>query len=140
MIEVIHGLFETCPTNLGKTLGLCDSSAPHGFGISGSLEVALVVSAVVRLAETVITFGAMIPSGLFIPSLYIGAVLGRVVGLWTLDWNFRFIGQAGQVDTTHINPSVFAMVGAVAMLSGFARMTVSLVVIMLELTGELNYA
>lgn len=39
-----------------------------------------------------------------------------------------------------IDPSVFAMIGAVAMLSGFARMTVSLVVIMLELTGELNYA
>jgi len=136
MVEVIHGLFETCPHTLGRNLGLCDATSPHGFSTSPGLETALLFAAVVRLTQTAITFGAMIPSGLFIPSLYIGAALGRAVGLWTLDVNLQLFGEHG---TAQVNPSVFAMVGAVAMLSGFARMTVSLVVIMLELTGELNY-
>lgn len=45
----------------------------------------------------------------------------------------------GMTTQSAIEPGVYAMVGAIAMLSGFARMTVSIVVIMFELTGELTY-
>ena len=38
-----------------------------------------------------------------------------------------------------VNPGLYAMVGAAATLSGVTRMTVSLVVIMYELTGGLLY-
>ena len=38
-----------------------------------------------------------------------------------------------------VNPGLYAMVGAAATLSGVTRMTVSLVVIMYELTGSLLY-
>ena len=38
-----------------------------------------------------------------------------------------------------MNPGLYAMVGAAASLSGVTRMTVSLVVIMYELTGGLLY-
>eukprot|EP00929_Paragymnodinium_shiwhaense_P100703 TRINITY_DN63225_c0_g1_i1.p1 TRINITY_DN63225_c0_g1~~TRINITY_DN63225_c0_g1_i1.p1 ORF type:complete len:824 (+),score=108.28 TRINITY_DN63225_c0_g1_i1:56-2527(+) len=131
MVEVIHGLFETCPNSLGVGLGLC-SNSQHGFAVGFQPEAMLLFAATVRFLQTVVTFGSMIPSGLFIPSLYIGAVLGRLVGLWTLRLDVEREAE--------INPSLFAMVGALAVLGGFARMTVSLVVIMIELTGELNYA
>ena len=52
------------------------------------------------------------------------------VGLWST------ICGEGQVC---VNPGLYAMVGAAATLSGVTRMTVSLVVIMYELTGGLLY-
>jgi len=138
MVEVIHGLFEICPHSLSMKLGLCEEGSHlYSFALDGSLVASLLLAAVVRLFETTITFGALIPSGLFIPSLYVGATLGRLVGILTLKLNLMILGHSR---TTQIDSSVFAMVGAVAVLSGFARMTVSLVVIMLELTGELSYA
>ncbi|CAE8628122.1 unnamed protein product, partial [Polarella glacialis] len=149
MVKVINGLFETCPNSLGSSLGLCDASTgseSHGFATSRELEASLLLAAAVRLLQTALTFGALIPSGLFIPSLYVGAAVGRTVGLRMLDMSLT---ATDQYLKSAVHPGVFAMVGAIAMLSGFARLlacqfwplrTVSLVVIMLELTGELNYA
>lgn len=137
MVEVIHALFETCPHEKGERLFLCDGEQGHGYNSSLSLVMSLVAVAGLRLLQTAITFGAALPSGLFIPSIFIGALLGRSVGLATLEFRQLLFGMA--TARVHIEPGVFAMVGAVAMLSGFARMTVSLVVIMFELTGELTY-
>ncbi|EFQ31493.1 voltage gated chloride channel [Colletotrichum graminicola] len=79
--------------------------------------------AVVKLVLTIITFGCKVPSGIIIPALDGGALFGRLVG--------QVIGD--------ISPGIFAMVGAAAFLAGVSRMTVSLAVIMFELTGEVTY-
>lgn len=76
-----------------------------------------------KLMLTVITFGIKVPSGIIIPALDAGALFGRLVGQWI----------------TTISPGIFAMVGAGAFLAGVSRMTISLCVIMFELTGELEY-
>ena len=52
-----------------------------------------------------------------------GSLFGRFIGQW--------VGNG--------SPGTYAMVGAGAFLAGVTRMTVSLVVIMLELTGDLEY-
>ncbi len=83
----------------------------------------LVYGTTVKLILTIITFGCKVPSGIIIPALDAGALFGRLVGQLIPD----------------ISPGIFAMVGAAAFLAGVSRMTVSLAVIMFELTGEVDY-
>ncbi|MCJ1428880.1 hypothetical protein MMC29_006791 [Sticta canariensis] len=83
----------------------------------------LVHGCVAKLVLTTITFGCKVPSGIIIPALDAGAFFGRFVGQWI----------------TTLPPGIFAMVGAAAFLAGVSRMTISLCVIMFELTGELEY-
>ncbi|KAJ3584935.1 hypothetical protein NHX12_013658 [Muraenolepis orangiensis] len=87
---------------------------------------------------------ALVPSGLFIPSMAIGAIAGRIVGIameqlayYYHDW-FLF-KEWCEVGADCITPGLYAMVGAAACLGGVTRMTVSLVVIVFELTGGLEY-
>lgn len=80
----------------------------------------------VKLLLTIITFGCKVPSGIIIPALDAGALFGRMVG------QAPFLFHS-------ISPGIFAMVSAAAFLAGVSRMTVSLAVIMFELTGEVNF-
>lgn len=86
----------------------------------------LATGTLVKLLLTIITFGCKVPSGIIIPALDAGALFGRMVG----QAPFLF---------GSISPGIFAMVGAAAFLAGVSRMTVSLAVIMFELTGEVNF-
>lgn len=72
----------------------------------------------------VITYGIAIPSGLFIPVILAGAAYGRLFG--------RFFEQI-----TNLDRGLFALLGAASFLGGTMRMTVSLCVILLELTNDL---
>ena len=77
------------------------------------------------------TYGMFISSGLFIPSLLIGAAWGRLVGMMLYylfpdsDW-----GDLGK----------YALIGASAQLAGTIRLTYSLVAIIIEATGNLTYS
>lgn len=75
---------------------------------------------------TVITFGSAIPCGLFIPNILSGACLGRASG--------EILIKLG----CDVHPGVYALMGSTAMLSGFSRMTIALVMIMLEITNNMN--
>ncbi|KAB5525568.1 Cl channel CLC-3 [Coniochaeta sp. 2T2.1] len=91
-----------------------DKSCYYAWLISGTF---------VKLLLTIITFGCKVPSGIIIPALDAGALFGRMVGQLV----------------PNISPGIFAMVGSAAFLAGVSRMTVSLAVIMFELTGEVNF-
>ncbi|KAL9271051.1 Chloride channel protein CLC-c-like protein, partial [Drosera capensis] len=72
----------------------------------------------------IITYGIAIPAGLFIPVILAGATYGRLVG--------RLFSTISTLDT-----GLYALLGAASMLGGTMRMTVSLCVIILELTNDL---
>uniref|UniRef100_A0A2P2JU47 Chloride channel protein n=3 Tax=Rhizophora mucronata TaxID=61149 RepID=A0A2P2JU47_RHIMU len=72
----------------------------------------------------IVTYGIAIPSGLFIPVILAGASYGRLVG--------RLFKNVSKLDT-----GLFSLLGAASLLGGTMRMTVSLCVILLELTNDL---
>ncbi|EPY83607.1 chloride channel 3 isoform 1 [Camelus ferus] len=116
---------------------------PAGLGVYSAIWQ-LGLALVFKIIMTVFTFGIKVPSGLFIPSMAVGAIAGRIVGIaveqlayYHHDW---FIFQEWcEVGADCITPGLYAMVGAAACLGGVTRMTVSLVVIVFELTGGLEY-
>nr|XP_057908101.1 H(+)/Cl(-) exchange transporter 4 isoform X2 [Doryrhamphus excisus] len=116
---------------------------PAGPGVYNALWQ-LALALVFKIVITIFTFGMKIPSGLFIPSMAVGAIAGRIVGIaveqmayhhhdWIIFKNWCRPGA------DCVTPGLYAMVGAAACLGGVTRMTVSLVVIMFELTGGLEY-
>ena len=76
------------------------------------------------------TYGLSVPSGLFIPSILIGAAWGRAVGIMLES----FVGHAMWVDA-----GKYAFMGAAANLGGVVRMTISLTVILMEATQSVTY-
>jgi len=100
---------------------LCRQEAE--LGGAGTYYAWLISGTLVKLFLTIITFGCKVPSGVIIPALDAGALFGRMIGQLV----------------PGISPGIFAMVGAAAFLAGVSRMTVSLAVIMFELTGEVNF-
>ncbi|CAL9045809.1 putative chloride channel-like protein CLC-g [Musa acuminata AAA Group] len=72
----------------------------------------------------IISYGLAVPSGLFVPVILTGATYGRLVGM-----------LMGSHST--LNHGLFAVLGSASLLGGSMRMTVSVCVIILELTNNL---
>ncbi|XP_068620027.1 H(+)/Cl(-) exchange transporter 5 isoform X1 [Battus philenor] len=151
--QLIYLLFNQC--GISNSDPLCDynrnfthvnsaiEKAAAGPGVYHAIWL-LLLALVLKLVMTVFTFGIKVPCGLFIPSLALGAIAGRIVGIGVeqLAYNnskiWLFSGECSTGDDC-ITPGLYAMVGAAAVLGGVTRMTVSLVVIMFELTGGVRY-
>ncbi|OCT99635.1 H(+)/Cl(-) exchange transporter 3 isoform X1 [Xenopus laevis] len=114
---------------------------PAGTGVYSAIWQ-LCLALVFKIIMTVFTFGIKVPSGLFIPSMAIGAIAGRIVGIAVEQlayYHHDWFKEWCEVGADCITPGLYAMVGAAACLGGVTRMTVSLVVIVFELTGGLEY-
>lgn len=138
--ELLSTLFADCATT-GNTdiFGLCQATAAGSI----SMTSLLVTAAGLGSLLAVITFGLPIPAGIILPSLAIGALSGRALGVSMEMLHRRFsdsvIFSACEPDVPCIIPGTYAIVGAAASLAGVTRLTVSIVVIMFELTGALSY-
>ncbi|KAK8595685.1 hypothetical protein V6N13_000380 [Hibiscus sabdariffa] len=73
---------------------------------------------------SILSYGIVAPAGLFVPVIVTGASYGRFVGI--------LLGSH-----TNLSHSLYAVLGAASFLGGSMRMTVSLCVIILELTNNL---
>ncbi|PWN47941.1 hypothetical protein IE53DRAFT_364295 [Violaceomyces palustris] len=138
-VELIADLFSECHEHESME-GLCVSKPSE----IRPLIMAVLFAMIVKGVLTIITFGIKLPAGIFIPTLAVGACFGRIVGLLVqyLQWtrpDLAYFGWCPSSDSSCIVPGVYAMIGAAATLSGVTRTTVSLAVIMFELTGTLTY-
>ncbi|XP_063236242.1 H(+)/Cl(-) exchange transporter 5 isoform X2 [Bacillus rossius redtenbacheri] len=151
--QLIYLLFSQC--GISNTDSLCDYNR-NFTDVKSAIEIAaagpgvykavwlLVLALIFKLVATIFTFGFKAPCGLFIPSLCLGAIVGRIVGIGMeqLAYNYPYVWMFSGECSAGINcitPGLYAMVGAAAVLGGVTRMTVSLVVIMFELTGGVRY-
>lgn len=142
--DAIKAMFSQCPASSQQPVDgeLDPDQLPYDdpTGLCGirsaaaltSLLQLLFSSAALRFAQAAVTFGALTPAGLFVPSLFVGGCIGRAFGAV-----LRFASLTSGRGL--VEPGIYAMVGAGAVLAGVSRITLSLVVILFELTGGLTY-
>jgi chloride channel 3/4/5 len=136
--ELVYSLFAECSKVLDDQFGLCKTGAA-----SAATIVLLIFAAFLGFFLSTITFGLQIPAGIILPSMAIGALFGRAVGIVMEIWVHNHPGFIAfshcEPDVPCVTPGTYAIIGAAAALGGVTRMTVSIVVIMFELTGALTY-
>lgn len=76
----------------------------------------------------VVTFGTAVPAGQFVPGIMIGSTYGRLVGMFVVNFYKK----------PNVEEGTYALLGAASFLGGSMRMTVSLCVIMVEITNNLK--
>lgn len=138
--ELLYYLFAECAT-IGNNdiFGLCKAT------LAGNLSIVslLITAAGLGTILTAITFGLPIPAGIILPSLAIGALYGRALGIVVEQIHKHhptsLVFTACEADVPCVTPGTYAIVGAASALAGTTRMTASIVVIMFELTGALTY-
>eukprot|EP00927_Polykrikos_kofoidii_P067952 TRINITY_DN6337_c0_g1_i5.p1 TRINITY_DN6337_c0_g1~~TRINITY_DN6337_c0_g1_i5.p1 ORF type:complete len:1343 (+),score=253.24 TRINITY_DN6337_c0_g1_i5:425-4030(+) len=91
-------------------------------------EGALVAAFLLIYFGTLACTGMAMPLGLFVPHIMSGACLGRIFGQVV----YAVTGDL------HVHPGVYAAVGAAGQLAGICRMTLSLTLIMVEVTGSMR--
>ena len=92
--ELVANLFQECDPTKGDYHGLCksDDLSLHHVRLSHQKNsptatrqniFLLILTALMKMALTAWTFGMSIPAGIFLPTIAIGACLGRAMGLIT---------------------------------------------------------
>ncbi len=136
MTESMEILFLECEGSEDYQ-GLCDRENRW------KMVISLTLATILRVFLVIISYGCKVPAGIFVPSMAIGASFGRTVGILVQALHEAYPNSiffsACQPDVPCITPGTYAFLGAGAALSGIMHITVSVVVIMFELTGALTY-
>jgi len=136
--DLVSNLFSECGKLSEDLFGLCKTGAA-----SARTILLLILAAVLAFLLAAITFGLQVPAGIILPSMAIGALTGRAIGIIMEIWQRNYPGfiafRTCEPDIPCVTPGTYAIIGAAAALGGVTRMTVSIVVIMFELTGALTY-
>ena len=137
--ELLFDLASPCTDN---SSGLCPQHGSEILGIVGYLCIAFVIKSIL----TVITFGIKVPAGIYVPSMVVGGLMGRIVGhlvqyLVFVNPDQAMFGSCPRGGSLEgcITPGVYALVAAGATMCGVTRLSVTLAVILFELTGSLDH-
>ncbi|XP_032289447.1 chloride channel protein 2 isoform X5 [Drosophila virilis] len=96
----------------------------------------LVIFTIFTFFFSIIASTIPVPSGMFIPVFKIGAAFGRLVGELMASWFPHGVRYGGRLSP--IMPGGYAVVGAAAF-SGSVTHTVSVAVIIFEMTGQITH-
>lgn len=107
-----------------NSLSLLYARTQHVFSIRS-----LIIFTPVYFLLVLWTAGLPMAAGLFIPMMLLGGSFGRLFGE-----SFQIISP--MINWFPIDPSIYALVGSAAMMAGSSRLTISVCVIMMELTGS----
>lgn len=138
--ELMFELASPCD-QAGVATGLCPDA-------DGVLEVIgyLAVAFVIKSFLTVVTFGVKVPAGIYVPSMVVGGLMGRIVGhvaqYFTVTYpDFFLFASCSAKDGMEscVTPGIYAMIAAGATMCGVTRLSVTLAVILFELTGSLDH-
>jgi chloride channel 3/4/5 len=138
--ELLFELASPCESDVEST-GLC----PRAEGILDIIKY-LMVAFVIKSFLTIITFGIKVPAGIYVPSMVVGGLMGRIVGhliqYWALKHPTFFLFDSCPAVAgieSCVTPGVYALIAAGATMCGVTRLSVTLAVILFELTGSLNH-
>ncbi|KAI5796384.1 chloride channel [Peziza echinospora] len=139
--ELLYELASPCSGKSDDRKGLCPApdEIPEAIGY---LAIALAIKSLL----TVITFGTKVPAGIYVPTMVIGGLIGHIVGLsveyavYKYPDSFLFAScPAGGLPSNCVVPGVYALVAAGAVMCGVTRLSVTLAVILFEMTGSLDH-
>ncbi|KAH8668350.1 chloride channel [Xylariales sp. PMI_506] len=139
--KLLLNLAAPCDDDTRDELGLCPSDISEIPGIMRTLLAAFLIKGFL----TTITFGIKVPAGIYVPSMVVGGLMGRIVGhavqwivlkfpTWSI-WGTCPIFADGSC----VQPGVYGLIAAGSTMCGVTRLSVTLAVILFELTGSLNY-
>ena len=117
--ELVYNLFSECRPDNDIHEGLCPKDPD---AVAGALAQSIGVALIVKGLLTIVTFGIKLPAGIFIPSLGVGACIGRIVGIGVQALQHAHpdmpMFRVCKGDRDCVIPGLYAMVGAAATLSG----------------------
>lgn len=133
--ELLLELASPCSAN--NQTGLCPRSIEDIPSVIRYLCGAFLIKAFL----TVVTFGMKLPAGIYVPSMVVGGIMGRIVGHTIQYIVLQFPGQCPNTGNLEhcVTPGVYALVAAGATMCGVTRLSVTLAVILFELTGSLDH-
>jgi chloride channel 3/4/5 len=138
--ELLFELTTPCTGESKSRTGLCPQE-------ENILEVVqyLLGAFVIKSFLTVVTFGIKVPAGIYVPSMVVGGLMGRIVGhvvqYWAAKNPTMFLFNSCDISGMEscVTPGVYALVAAGATMCGVTRLSVTLAVILFELTGSLDH-
>lgn len=139
--ELLFELASPCDTYTESGDGLCPTKE-HIPSVLWTLFLAFLIKA----SLTVVTFGIKVPAGIYVPSMVVGGLAGRFIGhtVQLLALRFSNLGVFGECvpegpPGSCVVPGVYALVAAGATMTGVTRLSITLAVILFELTGSLDH-
>ena len=123
---------------------------PHGHSLCPTMAdipthiTTLLVALTIKAFLTVLSFSLEVPAGIYVPSMVLGALLGKCLGHALQFFIFSaprlsiFVTCASA--STCITPGAYALAGAGALVCGVTRLPITLAVALLEISRSTDYA